>query len=233
MIPKKLHYIWVGEYDTIPEIEKQWKETTEKNNKDYKVKFWSEKDVPTNDFLEVCMEKKLYWAVADYIRLCVLYKEGGIYIDTDVELIKPIPKEWNSFELILPKETDYYISSFFIGTIPRSRFIKSLLDVYNNYNKKDDLDIDSWVPPQWWGKTAEKIFGKFSIQKISDGSYKSSDRLRLLSFSEMCPYYPWDKKRINQLVSTKNSIGIHYWNNYKKTNNIELDSYNSKFFKNE
>ena len=232
MIPKKIHYVWVGDYDNIPDIEKLWRKNTENVLPEYEFKVWTEKDVPSNTFLEQCLDQKIYWAASDYIRTYILNKEGGIYIDTDLEIVKPIPEDWFKSSLILPTETEYHISNYFIGCNKNNSFLQSLLKMYNSYSGSE-INPDDWVAPKLWEKHLEKCYGKYNIRFAVDNSFKSGNNIRLLSFTEMCPYYPWDKSRVGQMVDVDNAIGIHYWNNYKKLNNIELDSFGTKYFDNE
>lgn len=231
MIPKKLHYVWIGEWDNIPDIEKEWFETSKKNNPDFEVKIWSEKDVPMNPFMENCLSQKLWWAAADYIRTWVMVNEGGIYLDTDVELIKPIPEKWLHYSTLLPRETPHYISNYFIGSSKNNRFFKSILEMYDSDDgTQNPLDVRQWVPPESWAIHLDKVYGRYNVRYPSDAAFKGNHEVKMLTLDEMCPYYPWDLERVDGRVVTTNSIGIHYWNNYKKENNLELTSFSTKFF---
>lgn len=93
MIPKVIHYVWLGgnkKSKFIKKCIKSWK----KYCPDYKIIEWNETNFDINSVQyvqEACNEKK--WAFAsDYIRLFVLYNYGGIYMDTDVQVIKPLDK---------------------------------------------------------------------------------------------------------------------------------------------
>ena len=91
MIPKIIHYCWFGG-NPIPKEAIDCIESWKKFCPDYQIKRWDE----TNFDLESCdYAKEAYaikkWAfVSDYARFKILYEEGGIYFDTDVELVKPI-----------------------------------------------------------------------------------------------------------------------------------------------
>lgn len=89
-IPKIIHYCWFGKgekSDLMKQCIRSWK----KHMPDYEIIEWNE-DNTTFDSeyaIEAYQEKK-YAFVSDYIRLKVLYEHGGIYLDTDVELIKSL-----------------------------------------------------------------------------------------------------------------------------------------------
>lgn len=91
MMPKIIHYCWFGG-NPLPELAVKCIESWKKYCPDYEIKRWDESNFDLNccDYVkEACQVKK--WAfVSDYVRFKVLYDEGGLYFDTDVELIKPI-----------------------------------------------------------------------------------------------------------------------------------------------
>lgn len=91
VIPKCIHYCWFG-HKELPEKNKKWMESWKKYCPDYKIKLWNEDnfDVFQNLYLKKLYENKMFAFIADYVRHHVLYQYGGIYLDTDVELIRPI-----------------------------------------------------------------------------------------------------------------------------------------------
>lgn len=89
MIPKVLHYCWFGRgpLDTLSlKCIDSWK----KYCPDYQIKVWNEDnfDIHQNTFVEEAYAERKWAFVTDYVRLYVLYHEGGIYLDADVELVK-------------------------------------------------------------------------------------------------------------------------------------------------
>ena len=91
MIPKVIHYCWFGNNPLPFEVKKcidSWKKICP----DYEIKRWDETnfDVYQNDFIKSAYESKAWAFVSDYARLKIVYDEGGIYLDTDVELKKSL-----------------------------------------------------------------------------------------------------------------------------------------------
>ena len=89
MIPKKIHYVWVGNNPKPKEVLKcinTWK----KYMPEYEIIEWNEKNFNINSHpyvMNAYKEKK--WAfVSDYIRMYAIYNQGGIYFDTDIEVKK-------------------------------------------------------------------------------------------------------------------------------------------------
>lgn len=91
MIPKTIHYCWFGHGEMSPMMKKcirSWK----KYCPDYEIIEWNEDNfaIDSTVWTKEAYDAKKYAFVADYVRLKVLYEYGGVYLDTDQELIKPI-----------------------------------------------------------------------------------------------------------------------------------------------
>lgn len=89
MIPKVIHYCWFGG-KPIPNDVKKCINSWKKKCPDYEIKCWNESnfDVNAHPFTKAAYEAKAWAFVSDYARLKVVYDHGGIYLDTDVELLK-------------------------------------------------------------------------------------------------------------------------------------------------
>ncbi len=89
MIPKKIHYCWFGG-SPLPESAKKCIASWEKYLPDYEIKEWNESNFDVNciSYTKEAYASKKYAFVSDYARFKILYDEGGIYFDTDVEVIK-------------------------------------------------------------------------------------------------------------------------------------------------
>lgn len=91
MIPKTIHYCWFGN-GPLPELAEKciasWKEFFP----DYTIKRWDETnyDVTAVPYVHEAYQAKRWAFVSDYARFDILYKYGGIYFDTDVEIIAPM-----------------------------------------------------------------------------------------------------------------------------------------------
>lgn len=90
MIPKIIHCCWFGG-KPIPDSVQRYIETWKKYNPEYELRIWTEKnfDYTENRYMKEAYESKKWAFVTDYARLKVLYDYGGIYMDTDVEVLKP------------------------------------------------------------------------------------------------------------------------------------------------
>lgn len=90
-IPKKIHYCWFGR-NPLPESARKCIASWRKYLSDYEIIEWNEDnfDVDSIPYTRQAYEAKKYAFVSDYARFKILYEHGGLYFDTDVEVIRPI-----------------------------------------------------------------------------------------------------------------------------------------------
>lgn len=142
MIPKIIHYCWFGgnkKSKLILRCIDSWK----KYFPDYQIIEWNEinTDLHENSYIEQAYEAKKWAFVSDYVRMKVLCENGGIYFDTDVEVLKPFPKEI----LNLPAFTGFESFSLKVnpGLVfacePGNKIAKMMVDSYNS----DDFHNES------------------------------------------------------------------------------------------
>ena len=91
MIPKTIHYCWFGR-NPLPESAQKCIASWRKYLPDYEIKEWNEDNFDVNiiPYTQQAYEAKKYAFVSDYARFWILHNYGGLYFDTDVEVIKPM-----------------------------------------------------------------------------------------------------------------------------------------------
>lgn len=91
MIPKVIHYCWFGGKEK-PELAQKCINSWKTNCVGYEIKEWNESnfDLSSNAYIREAYQAKKWAFITDYVRLYVLVTEGGIYMDTDVEVIQPL-----------------------------------------------------------------------------------------------------------------------------------------------
>ena len=88
-IPKIIHYVWVGTKPLTPLAKKKCILSWKMHLPEYEFRLWNESNSPMLHHYVNKMYRKKQWAfVADYIRFWALEKEGGVYLDTDTEVLK-------------------------------------------------------------------------------------------------------------------------------------------------
>lgn len=92
MIPKILHYCWFGG-KALPALAERCLESWRRCCPDFEIRQWNEQNFDlsqTPEYVRQAMEAGRWAFVTDYVRLAVLVEHGGVYLDTDVELVKPL-----------------------------------------------------------------------------------------------------------------------------------------------
>lgn len=148
MIPKVIHYIWVGGAPLSPLAEKcieSWK----KFCPDYEIIRWDETNFDINENKYCCeaYENKKWAFVSDYMRVKILYENGGIYMDTDVEVIAPLD-EFLSDKAFSGFENDWSIPTGIMACEKNHPFFKMLTDSYSNrsfLNENGEIDVTTNV----------------------------------------------------------------------------------------
>lgn len=133
MIPKIIHYCWFGKTKKNSLIKiciKSWNEYF----KDYKIIEWNEENFDLSnvpDFVKDAYHKKKWAFVSDYVRLSVLKKYGGIYLDTDVEVISSFEKV-ELYNFFCCFESEGYICTAVLGCDKENNIISKFLMTYED-----------------------------------------------------------------------------------------------------
>lgn len=140
LIPKKIHYCWFGR-SPIPEKYKKWMDSWRQYCPDYEIMEWNEDnyDVTKNKYMLQAYENKKWAFVPDYARLDIIYNEGGIYLDTDVELIQNIDDLLFQEGFVGFESANYVNFGSGFGAVKGHQLIKQLRDSYEEY---DFIDKD-------------------------------------------------------------------------------------------
>lgn len=130
MIPKIIHYCWFGG-NPLPEDAQKCIASWKKFMPDYEIKEWNESnfDVNITPYTKEAYEARKYAFVSDYARLYALYTDGGIYMDTDVEVLKTLDVflTHNAFSGF---ESDGNVPTGMMASEKNSIWAKDLLDGY-------------------------------------------------------------------------------------------------------
>lgn len=145
MIPKIIHYVWVGNQEK-PELVLKCIESWKKYCPDYKIIEWNNEALKqiNNLYVSQAFENRKWAFVSDYLRLYALNKHGGIYCDTDLEITQNIDKFLeNDFFTGYEKWRETYSPiTALMGAKPHHPIINDLLNEYQNipFIKNDIMD---------------------------------------------------------------------------------------------
>lgn len=131
-IPKVIHYCWFGRTE-IPEQNKVWMASWKKYCPDYEVIEWNEDnyDVTQNEYMYEAYKAQKWGFVPDYARLDIIYRYGGIYLDTDVEVIKNLDDLLYQDAFAGVDYSKRICLGLGFGARPGVSLIKALMDEYN------------------------------------------------------------------------------------------------------
>lgn len=139
MIPKNIHYIWLGNENNMPKNQKGFIDDWRRIMPEYKYFFWNEetikKEFGRDEYIDSCLCRKQFAFAADYIRLMVLFKFGGIYFDTDVKVLK-------NFDCFLHNKAflgfhyDISLGTATIGCESKNKVLFDLMKITKEINKK-------------------------------------------------------------------------------------------------
>lgn len=211
MIPKVINYCWFGG-NPLSQEAKKCIETWKKYCPDYKIIEWNESnyDINKNKYMSDAYKEKKWAFVSDYARVDIIYKNGGIYLDTDVEIIKSFDDllnnkmfcGWESRE----KDTKLENSISFglgYGSEKENPILKDILELYNNINFiNSDGSLNLTACPKY----QTDILKKYGLDTSQ----------RTLQKKEWFVAYPEDyfspKSQVTgEIAITKNTYSIHHF----------------------
>lgn len=201
-IPKVINYCWFGGRPLPSDVNKcikSWK----KYCPDYEIKQWNESNFDVNlyPFAKDAYESKAWAFVSDYARLKIIYDNGGIYLDTDVELLKPLDPLLK-YECYLPiqQNGNYVNTGLGFGAEKANPVIKMLLQTYNSI-AFDDKNRQNYSCP---------FINTADLEKIG---FKRVDELQILPHVTIFPsrYFDPYPSGIGNNLMCSDTISIHHY----------------------
>ena len=202
-IPKVIHYCWFGNGKMPPIAEKcikSWK----KYCPDYEIICWNEEnfDLTQNRYMREAYEAKKWAFVSDFARLKVIYDHGGIYLDTDVELLKPLEPLLEGSGFMGFDEKGIVATGLGFGAEPGNEIVGEFL--------KDYDDLSFLLPDGSYDLTPCPDRNTLALQRLGMDTQKDDQTfmgVKFLPREYLCPMdYYTGKKTI-----TKNTYSIHHY----------------------
>lgn len=198
MIPKIIHWIWFSEElpSEILQHVTEWK----KFNPDYEIRHWGYDEIRNvhSSFMDEALKLKKWAFATDFLRLYVLYHFGGIYLDSDVKLLRNL-NSFLSHQCFMGKEQtihiedgkqEQYLTAHCIGAVKGHPFIKKCLDYY------------------------EELHFRLSSNEDLPISLKYNMTLLPYNLSELAKQIGYDPKPLSQVVQKLDNLTIfpsHYF----------------------
>lgn len=192
-IPKVIHYCWFGgkpKPSLVLKCIESWKRVLP----GYEIKEWNESnfDINFNTYTKSAYDNKKWAFVSDVARLKALLDEGGIYLDTDIYVVKSFD-DLLDYEVFLGKEDEEIMNGAVLGARKRNVFIEDLLTTYNSKG------VEMEVIPKIITDVYKKNQLKYSGVKIFDKIY-------------FYPFNSYEIKQFNYKNAPEESYAVHLWN---------------------
>jgi mannosyltransferase OCH1-like enzyme len=207
MIPKIIHYCWFGKkrkHKLVRDCIASWK----KHLPDYEIIEWNETNSDlSNSFVKEAYKLKKWAFVSDYIRLKVIYENGGVYLDSDMMVVKNFD-ELLKHSIFLGAEDSEFINCSILGAIKGSLLIKEFLNFYDKLKFEGVSLYDLTIP---------RIVTKLIREKFKF----ENEFNNIVAFNDFVVYpekyfYPFPYKNKNELENYTSfiddkSFTVHLW----------------------
>lgn len=205
MIPKKIHYCWFGKSE-LPKFAKKCIESWKKYCPEFEIIEWNENnyDVYKNSYMKEAYENKKWAFVSDFARLDIIYREGGFYLDIDVELIRSLDSLCNKHCVLGIESTGYINTGLGFGAEKENKVIELMLKEYKNIHFLISQGIFNDLPCP--------VRNTFPLVKY--GFDKTSNNIQVILNAYIYPkeyFCPVDYET-EELNITSNTFSIHHFN---------------------
>ena len=221
MIPKIIHYCWFGRGEK-PELAKKCIASWKKFCPDFEIREWNEDnfDIHCCSYVEEAYASKKYAFVTDYVRLYAMYTCGGIYMDTDVEVVRPL-EEFLTCKAFSGFESTRYVPTGIMASEKGVPIIHELLDYYTDkhfLNDDGSQDTTTNCVPITNIMLSHGLELNGKLQTVAEFTFYPSDYF--------CPF----ENETGVLRRTNNTAAIHWFNKSWLPQNIRLRSRITRVF---
>jgi mannosyltransferase OCH1-like enzyme len=207
MIPKKIHYCWFGG-QPLPELAQLCIESWRRFLPNYEIIRWDESNYDVNKipYISEAYAAKKYAFVSDYARFDILYQYGGLYFDTDVEIIKDLSEivENGAFMGCENSVNGYLINAGLgLGAVPQMAIYKEILEDYQQrhfFSEAKQQDLTTVV------EIVSHIFERYNFNTQNNKIQKIND-VTIYPPMFFCPQNGW----FNRYKLSKDTYSIHHY----------------------
>ena len=208
MIPKIIHYCWFGG-NPKPKMAEKCIESWKKYCPDWQIIEWNEQnfDVNRNGYTKMCIEQRKFAFLSDYVRLFVVAEHGGVYFDTDVEVIRNLEPLLENEAFFGFETPEFVASGLGFGSVAHGTAIEAMLREY-------DVLLDGTKGVIGCPRLNTAALEKLGL--VRDGSMQTVAGAKILPIEYLNPY----ESNTGRLKKTRNTYSIHWysasWMSWKK-----------------
>lgn len=206
MIPSKIHYCWFGR-NPKSELVQKCINSWQKYCPDYEIIEWNEDNIDLDAcplYVREAYVRKKWAFVTDYVRLKVVYENGGFYLDTDVELLRPLNCMSKHRAYLGSEGADYVNTGLGFGAEAGFPFLRANMTVYEELNPiNENGEFVSNPCPHYTTRLLKEAGVVFPIVR----TYETADGLVIYPNHFFNPYN-W---KTQELCVNKETISIHHY----------------------
>jgi len=202
-IPKVIHYCWFGK-GKMPKLATKCIASWQKYCPDYRIVCWNEDnfDVNSNKYAKEAYQAGKWAFVSDYVRLKVLYDEGGIYMDTDVELLKPLDDIIEKHGYMAFDENDVVCTGLGFACEKGNKIVERFLEDYS--------DISFLRPDGTYDMTPCPIRNTEALKQLGMDLNDQNQIFMGIKFYPEEYFCPMNYST-GKIKKTKNTYSIHHY----------------------
>ncbi len=207
MIPKIIHYCWFGggpKSENMLKCIASWKEFCP----DYEIREWTEKECDINclPYVKEAYEAKAWGFVPDYLRLWIIYNHGGIYLDTDVQIIRSLDPllENESFMGFERGAKNFVAAGLGFGAEKGSKVIKFLMEQYHDMHFLNEDGTYNRTPAPIY--TTERL-DSMGLDRTTGDKVQHLDGMTIYPAEYFCP----KDFSTFEIYATENTYSIHHF----------------------
>ena len=208
MIPKKIHFCWLSN-DPYPQTIQRCIDSWHKILPDYEIVLWNFERLGNNcpDWVREAFDKKMYAFAADWIRVYALYNFGGIYLDSDVEMLRPFDNLLHLPYFVCRESGGWIVEAACMGSQKGHPLFREVLKHYHNRHfVKPDGSLDTLTMPEIFTDVINKNFKIENIPSPFHFNFKP-DVISVLPEEYFSPLHTVTLK----LNLTPNTYAIHHF----------------------
>jgi mannosyltransferase OCH1-like enzyme len=207
MIPKRLHYVWVG--SQLPDKQRAFIDTWQKTNPDYELVEWNEDNIDMKLPAIARAYARRRWAtVADIARLIAVYEQGGIYLDTDFQV-------YRSLDSLLPRHcffvfqheahpTDWVANGVF-GAEAKHPFVRLAITAILQIRP---MPLGLERPTKYGPKLLTRLLREQGLQHYSPQGVQIGD----IFVYPKTVFFPFSEdEEFNDNCITDDTLAAHFW----------------------
>lgn len=219
-IPQVIHYIWFGNNPKSPLILsciESWK----KYLPGWEIKEWNESnyDLNKSEYMTAAYAAQKYAYAADYARFDILHEFGGIYFDTDVELLQPIPTDILASQAFSGMESNNMVNpGLVLAASPGNEFLEEVLSFYDTLDFRSQIENNETVVTN-----TTKLLEKYGLKRVAE--IQCIKDITIYPSQYFCSY----NLDYHEMDITFESISVHHyagsWMAKKELNKIKYKKF--------